>query len=451
MPIKHLMTFGTFNEQRYFVYPDKYSYQGVVFNANMVAHAPDGLGQFILEKTNNLPYLIDPMTHAFQHEVLHLTSLSKDKKRTIKTSIDKLSKSYGNPILEVVGKRPLNPTDFKDEEIIMDFCHKCLEFQSNSLSKIMVDSDTNKKYLQHEIDDLRPYALIAPYFYIDEINFEAWHKIQYALVVKSIELKKDNKLFALISLSKGLIEDKEKIEIILNAYSKLDVNGYVVWVDNFDEHNASISELNSYLRFCSKLNPEKNKELINLHGSYFSILAAGTLGENIFTGVVHGPEYGEYRSVIPVGGGIPFAKYYIPKLHQRVKYKIAQRLFSELGYLNSADEFYAHVCSCKECKDTIENDPDNFIKFGNTVPIKINRKTGESWVDYPTIDSKLRCLLHYLERKNIEYNFALKESDEIFNDLNDGINQFKDILGDKGVSHLSKWKMIFEDKIYLKY
>ena len=70
MSVDHWMTFGTFAEQRYFIYPSPDTYTGVIINANMVAHAPSGLAAFLLEKTRkDFPYIIDPLTHAFQHDV----------------------------------------------------------------------------------------------------------------------------------------------------------------------------------------------------------------------------------------------------------------------------------------------------------------------------------------------------------------------------------------------
>src|SRR5690349_16856718 len=58
MPIDHWMMFATFAEQRHFIYPSRQTYQGVIINGNMVAHAPDGLAAFILEKTDAIRYII---------------------------------------------------------------------------------------------------------------------------------------------------------------------------------------------------------------------------------------------------------------------------------------------------------------------------------------------------------------------------------------------------------
>lgn len=70
MRVEHWMMFGTFAQQRHFIYPSSDTYNGVLINGNMAAYAPSGLGGFLLEKTKDLRYIIDPLTHAFQHSPL---------------------------------------------------------------------------------------------------------------------------------------------------------------------------------------------------------------------------------------------------------------------------------------------------------------------------------------------------------------------------------------------
>ena len=83
-----------------------------------VAHAPDGLGGFLLEKTHNPPYLIDPLTHAFQHELSAVTN----SEGNVKSSIMKLAEAYGEPILSSVGKSPLLPKSLGDTELLGELC-----------------------------------------------------------------------------------------------------------------------------------------------------------------------------------------------------------------------------------------------------------------------------------------------------------------------------------------
>ena len=89
---------------------------------------------------------------------------------------------------------------------------------------------------------------------------------------------------------------------------------------------------------------------------FFSILSAGELGGQSMTGVAHGPEFGEYRSVVPVGGGIPIPKYYMRELHIRMMYESALRLIENMGWRSDAETYYKNVCGCKECRDVIKDD-----------------------------------------------------------------------------------------------
>src|SRR5205807_7935560 len=95
MPIDHWMMFGTFAEQKHFVYPspDTYRPGGTIITANMAAYAPAGLADFLLESSGGrLNYIIDPLTHAFQHSPNSVTD-SEDKP---KKSIYQLAVAYGD-------------------------------------------------------------------------------------------------------------------------------------------------------------------------------------------------------------------------------------------------------------------------------------------------------------------------------------------------------------------
>src|SRR5260221_14298024 len=105
MNIDHWMMFGTFAQKEYFEYPKVGIYKGVIINANMAAHAPGALASFLLEKTHAATYIIDPLTHAFQHDPDILTGT--DGK--VKSSVATLPQLYAQPISNCVGKPPVQP------------------------------------------------------------------------------------------------------------------------------------------------------------------------------------------------------------------------------------------------------------------------------------------------------------------------------------------------------
>ena len=114
MSASNWMRFSTFAEQRYFEYPERGSYSGVVINANMVCHAPAGLAGFLLEKTAGTPYLVDPLTHAFQHDPEAVT----DSEGKPKSSVQSLADVYGEPVASHVGRTPLLPSHLRDEGML---------------------------------------------------------------------------------------------------------------------------------------------------------------------------------------------------------------------------------------------------------------------------------------------------------------------------------------------
>ena len=433
MKIDHWMTFSTFAEQRFFIYPAPETYKGVIINANMATHAPAGIAAFLLERTRSMNFIIDPLTHAFQHEIKYIMSGEE-----IKSSIKKLAQEYKEPFSDTVGIKPIQPSDFNDESKRKEMVLRCINFQRNTLQNSKQKNEIDK-YLSESERLLKPYALISPYFYLTEINYEGWLSLMKKCATDALSIKKDNeKMFVAIVISQGVLEDKDIVKKIVSDFPNVD--GFLVWVDNFDEQNASIHQLKSFLHLCKRLK-ECSNEVINLHGGYFSVLMAGNLGNAVLSGVAHGPEFGEYRSVIPVGGGIPVAKYYIPKLYARVKYRDALSVFKELGWLKDCRVFYENVCSCVLCKEVISNNIENFTKFGSTTVKDVRRRERTIRLEYPIRETKEICLKHYLNIKKEEYKKSGELSrEELLSDLKKNKEVFEPVVGIDFVGYLEKWR-----------
>src|SRR6185295_7749664 len=127
---QHWMTFATFAEQDHFIYPSKDTYHGIVINGNMAAYAPDGLAAFLLQKNRpRINYIIDPITHAFQHNPIHV--MNKKDGGEIKKAIRYVAEIYGGSILEKAGKFPLVPSDIHD---VTTFVKNCTNFQRGHLA-----------------------------------------------------------------------------------------------------------------------------------------------------------------------------------------------------------------------------------------------------------------------------------------------------------------------------
>ncbi|MFW6155163.1 MAG: hypothetical protein ACOC95_08105 [Planctomycetota bacterium] len=440
MSIEHWMVFGTFAEQRHFEYPRKNVYSGVIINANMAAHAPGGLAAFLIERTAGMKYLIDPLTHAFQHD--RDAVLNKDGEP--KSSIKSLAESYGEPVASRVGSKPLNPGHFRDRGLLRQFVKRCLHFQRAQLSSHM-ESSKAAKYLDGD-QEFAPYAVVAPYFYVTESTIDDWLPINTASAQLACEIAggESSNCFASVVIGQGILTNPSARAELVAAYQDISLDGFLLWVDGLDERQASSAELLGLLELAKGLRGPELRDVLNLHGGYFSVLAAGALGGEALTGVAHGPEFGEYREVVPVGGGIPIARYYVPDLHSRVRYREAVRVFTAAGWLESAEVFYTNVCNCNECRQVVGNDPSNFKLFGTGTVKSVRRRHGLARIEFPTMDTRIRCLRHYLQRKYREYAAADgAEPDALLENLDNGIKKFEGVAGLEGVAHLRLWKKVF--------
>lgn len=440
MSIEHWMMFGTFAEQRHFEYPARGTYQGVLINANMAAHAPAGLAAFLLEKTAGMRYIVDPLTHAFQHNPEFICREDGEPRRSIKS----LAEFYGAPIAKYVGKRPIHPKHFEDDDVLRNFTTNCVEFQRNHLKRYMDASDA-AKYLD-DGDCSPPYAVISPYFYLTETNYKSWLPVAIRAANFAREVVgSDTKVFSSVVVDQGLLVSKEARDEVAKAFEAAPLDGYTLWADNLNEQSASRLELTGLLDLATQLRNSGKREVINLHGGYFSILAAGTLGKGrVFTGVTHGPEFGEFRGVVPVGGGLPIARYYVPRMHSRMRYRDAQRIFNAMGWLDDAATFHNKVCTCEECRAVIDGNIGNFTLFGQGNVKNVRRKHGIVRIEFPTGETKVRCLRHYLQRKKLEYDAAESlEATKLLAELETSASQYEDVAGLEAVAHLRMWHSIF--------
>lgn len=442
MPIEHFMMFGTFAEQRHFVYPSEDVYTGVIFNANMVAHAPGGLAGFLVTRTNTLPYIIDPLTHAFQHAP---NVVLKDDGQVLKRAFDILATKYGGIIREKAGVGSVLPTDFQNLATKSALVSSVFEFERREISEKAAAHDDCKYFDEGELSNFAPRALVPPYFFMREYQRDQWLELNIDLTkIGVLQKKPGEKIYAEIVLEKGSLYDHQWLKFLATKYEETSADGYLIWIDDFDEHQATLAELSGFLNLCRDLR-KSGKDLINLHGGYFSILAAGSLGQAALTGVTHGPEFGESRAVVPVGGGLPFAKFYLPLLHNRVKYKDMLAILRFKGWDVSAKVFRENVCSCQACEDVINGNFDNFSLYGESTPIERRNKGGIVRIDFPTQEARLLCLKHYLQCKRAEYKFGEEDPSLIIRQLERGIKELEDVLGIEGVKHLINWKIVLEE------
>ncbi|MGE4296013.1 MAG: hypothetical protein AB7E49_09960 [Campylobacterales bacterium] len=439
---KHFIRYGTTAEQKY-ITQYQHLFNAVALNANMLVHASKSISTF-LHKDIDLNFFIDPMTHAFQHDLNWIYN----EKGEIKTSISKLIAEYAGVVDDSINnkKRPLRHTDLNNNSIV-ELCHKVLNFQKNFV-RASVDEEY-KEYIDFLKADKEPMFLVAPYFFLTDGNFSNWFHINSELISKSMSLKNEYKksIFAQLVIDKKILKAKERVSQIIQEYSVSD--GLLIWVDGFDEARASEEELSCLRDLVSdykKMNPEK--PIVSLYGGYFAQL----LTKCGLDGVVHGLEYGEKREVVPVGGGIPRAKFYIPALKQRFDATSVIPLFYFFKVSNK-DFFASKICGCKNCdknihkeSNTIEDIISDFSVYIQTKQVKIQYKKGNvREVEFPILESKHECLIHYLIVKHSEYE-KINKSDLglLLAELENSYNTHEPAFAENELNYLMTWKNVLD-------
>ncbi len=458
--VVHILRYGTVAEKAHLEKAIS-AYDYLSINGNTAAYVSTAIAKFIVDKffsNQDRGFFIDPITYAFQKEIHLLKSKSKITGETkIKKSVEKLIEIYQYPVNKVKDDISVSVADFSDIQIVTEFCKRTLDFQY-SIVHDHIEKNDLCKYLEYITDEdfrhlcqLRPKFLIAPYFYLDlqDSNFDKWLNIncQFVDVAKEqSEIDFSNlDIYAQIVISKNVLYDANAIQKIAAAYSRTNCDGITIWVDNLNEHEATIYELQGLINLLKAL---PQKPIYNMYGGYFSILLTNkSIG--LLEGVSHGLEYGESRSVYPVGGGIPVSKYYYLPLHQRLDFTKAFYLLEHIKALDTTlenwgtpDKYYEEICKCSQCKAVIKREMINFIEFESKEFYEVHRKNQTLRRKKASSETKKNCLYHYLLCKKIE--FIRVKNQPISNLLQDLMiqkNAYKssDAIQETELDYLENW------------
>lgn len=466
--VKHILRYGTAAEQ---VHLESMidTYDLLTINGNMVAFIPGTIANFLVNNfisKKDKGYFIDPLTHAFQHNIDLLKSkkTKKNPNPTIKSSIRKMIEIYGEPVESIIKAEDLIiPEDFNDNNLKNNFCKNVLQFQLETVIKQLEEKGL-LKYIEYNSDfckeDIYPEFLIAPYFYMDSNTYDDWLPLNIDFIQRASTIIKENEynkpLFAQLVISKDLLSNNTKIEKITQEYCNIPAEGVAIWIDDFNEHEVDDILLANYVKLIKKLS-SSNKIVYNLYGSFFSImltLPKFNCDSYLLNGVGHGLEYGESRAVVPVGGGIPTSKYYYYPLHQRIDFSLAYNLLTYLkiidpGAENSGDyeKYKDKICNCKVCVSLLAEGMDKFTKFESTDYYNVRYKTGIQRRKKATKETKELCLLHYLYCKENEFKeISSLDKSTILDNLSSSYETYKKSrkIPLEQLSYLKNWRKIIE-------
>lgn len=293
--LKHLMRLGTHGEKKYFK-DFKSNYDAIIINANMIAHTVNSMSTFLGCELSK-PFIIDPQTYAFQ-SYTHLLQQNKNKKNLsdakLKKSFQSLINKYGEFLNNIIvnQKRSIKSSDFvgdKNSSNLENLCQNVLAYQQNTITSETTTNSEYSEYIQYELENcsennslaLKPEFLIAPYFYMTRNTYKSWIDINIESINKSKQIvQSQSEVYAQIVMDKDILLDSEKIDDLCLKYKNSAADGFLIWLDKFDEKDVSDLYLDNFIQFLKNLKAIK-KPIYQIYGSYFSII----LTKDILSGV----------------------------------------------------------------------------------------------------------------------------------------------------------------------
>ena len=450
----HAVRVGTLAEQQYLTGDLRNAYGSLVFNANLVAWAPAGVAAFLCEPDFvDKPILIDPITHAFQHDPsLLLRGGDSDgdddegegEETRLKASFQKLVNAYGAPVAESAGEEACVPDTFADEEVARAFARNVVSFQMSKVRDEVKQTDAYD-FLRFGRDDepslAEPDAVLAPYFYMGPTTYPDWLDVNTRFVSYAREAAEDEDVAAQIVLDKDLLHDPEALAAITEAYRNTEPDAFLVWIDEFSEHEEGKQSLNGLVDLATNLRGDSNRPVVNLYGGFFSILLCHP-SLQVLDGVCHGPQYGEDRAVVPVGGGLPTARFYLPSAHQRFRYRDVLAVLRKNGWLDSAQAYHENVCNCPQCRELVTRfgPSGGFAKYGESKSVTFVRQGQTVSMAIPIQETKVLATRHYMYCKKAEFELLQSQSvPQILTELDRVRGVLAPTLGLEAVGYLKLW------------
>lgn len=459
----HILRYGTVADQKD-ILASKNRFDYLAINANMVAHRGSTLARYICQELRK-PYFIDPITYAFQRkiELLHSKSKAKetanDSETPFKKSILKLVENYQTFERVIKQNRAIDAQCMENDSTQRRLCEEVIEFQLHGLTASL-EKDEMMDYLQYESDikaqsilkSLEPVWIVAPYFYLDADD-ETWLEINISLCEIMCQLKIEKEIeqpiMAQLLLSKEVLTSKDALRKVVERYSQLPCDGYLIWVDDFDEIQSRQEELQGFLQLLKGL---EGKSKYNMYGGFFSImLTSREIG--LLDGVSHGLEYGEARKSFPFGGGIPSSKYYFLPLHERLHFQESFRLLERIKIIDSLElnwgepvRYFKEICGCSKCKELLKEGMIGFNRYQSREFYEVHYKTHTSNRIKAGKETKENCRAHYLACKQMEfYMVEKKRVDELLLNMEKERQKYEP-LGEKNVpiQYLQRWETVLE-------
>lgn len=443
----HLVRYGISSEQKHLSEFFLNTYDILLINANMAIHTPAALAGFIAERAKNKEFIIDPQTHAFQHDIslLQVTG-DEDSAPRLRRSMERLIDTYGEPIKSKASAgQVVLPEDFADKAVKDSFSERVGCFQLDTLRMHAEDKGLTDYFNFVGIaKPVTPLGVVAPYFFMEPSTVETWLPVNLDLIEATAKrFGPECQIYAELVISKDVLYDDDLRKTIADGYSRSPVSAVLLWIDDFSEHAAPLSLLRLYIDLLTRIG--QSLPVVMLYGSYLSIALMRYVPETGLIGVSHGLEYGEDRAVIPAVGGLPVSKFYYPEVHKRIRFSDAFRMARP--FLSSTQAYLSNVCSCRTCKDVMATAPPDeaFALYGKSHPVTFKRRNQVVTLNYPDTDTRDKCVQHYMHNKQREFADTNQGMEETIDQLRMAFEKHKRVLGLSEINHCVSWAQLLEE------
>ena len=423
----------------------KDSFSAVIFNATIVAYSKSAVADLVAVHKNQ--YIIDPQTHIYQQDITAVQTESKQGIVSVKKSVDQYLSELPSELKDKFysKKGNLSPDDIK--KVIDKLIESVYTFETRYVDKYIKNKEYDK-YLKYAKIGPSPAVVIAPYFMIkssySEKEINDWMELNTLCTQRFISFnanKEKHKTGIQIVIDKRILDKNAFANKIKEYYKDSIVDYAFIWVDDFNLFEATKTQQEQFKAILLSLT-ELGIKPVMAYGGYDSIILCNKDLPYRMYGVAQSVGYGESRPITPVGGGLPVNKYYFPPLHSRLSLSDVTSILSRKGYFSkdktlASEDFYQHICSCKQCRDIIGKNIDNFRDYNESSDyiirsgIKRNR---------PTTDASLIAAMHFMFAKVDEWNDVESKSfDVLKNDLIKGYSEYNPALS----NHMEDWCSIY--------
>jgi hypothetical protein len=150
---------------------------------------------------------------------------------------------------------------------------------------------------------------------------------------------------------------------------------------------------------------------------------------------------------VPISGGVPVAKYYLPSVHARLPARVSTRAILELGGFKSAETFRQLICNCRVCGSIIKVNPaQEFSQFTDTKVSAFWRSGRRVAMEFPTAATSDHCAGHYMLRKHLEYT-ETTTMQKICGSLKTEFETLKAPIGLEYVGHCAIWPKALQGQV----